>query len=73
MLIDTLSITSTRRSILYIKGYISTNYTFQVQGKFFIVFGDSMPACFDNISKGMDTVRTRLDALQFRISETFSR
>ena len=40
---------------------------------FFIAFGDSMPACFDTIGKGMDTVPTRFDALQFKISEIFSR
>ena len=28
-----------------------------------------MPACFDTIGKGMDTVPTRFDALKFKISE----
>ena len=32
-----------------------------------------MAACFDIIGKGMDTVPTRFDALQFKISEIFSR
>ena len=32
---------------------------------FFVAF---MPECFDTIGKGMDTVLTRFDALQFKIS-----
>ena len=71
MLIDTLSITSTCWSILYIKSYVCTRM--DVRGMtFFIAFGigDLMPACFDTIGKGMDTVPTRFDALQFKISSS---
>ena len=71
VLIDTLSITSTCWSILYIKSYtFAQEWKLYVPGMtFFIAFGDSMPACFDTIGKGMDTVPTRFDALQFKISE----
>ena len=53
MLIDTLSITSTCWSILYIK---SSGY--EVLRRIWRL------ACFDTIGKGMDTVHTRFDAIQ---------
>ena len=57
-----------------LKATIAQEWKLYVPGTtFFIAFGDSMPACFDTIGKGMDTVPTRFDALQFKISEIFTR
>ena len=65
MLIDTLSILKVTLAQEWMKLHVPGTM-------FFIAFGGSIPACFDTIGKGMDTVPNRLDALQFRISEIFS-
>ena len=60
MLIDTLAL------LVHVGPYCILKVTFAQEWKlyypgtrFFIVFGDSIPACFDTICKGMDT---RFDA-----------
>ena len=48
----------------YLKFTFAQEWKLYVPGTtFFVAFGDSVPACFDIIGKGMDTVPTRFGCI----------